>query len=257
MRTGCRVDSSSGFTLIETLLALALSSVLLVIVFDMVNSTLVYHVTGNDQVLASQRVIGVLQDLRSDIQAVEVDPYWEAPPVVANANENASRIETMGLISQLQLTDMQSSAQPIRLAGNQTWLFLTLGHANPRWPGDAEQSQQIVWSIGGQGAITVTTHEQAGRLTNKTVPGLAQAALLRTRLIGINSPASESTAVVAANYLGFRYRADGQWRASWNSTVERRLPEAIEVRLQLLGENEIRTWTMSTAGLVRAGRQVR
>lgn len=245
----------SGFTLIETLMALALSSVLLVVVFRLTDSTVQYHIAGNDQVLASQRLLGLLQDLRLDIRSVPVDPHWQAAPSVLN-DDSLPAIEASRITSQIQLADMEKTADPIRLAGDSRWLLLTLGKANPRWPGDANQAQQVVWSIGNSGRITVPTHEVNGRLTNVSIPLDSAVGLTRSRVNGSVKPITPEP-VVSAQEAGFRYLADGRWRSSWNSSMEQRLPDAIEVRLTFPGEATQRVWTIQTASIPTRERTTR
>ena len=245
------VTSRPAFTLIETILALALSSALLVAVFSLVDSTVTYHVTGSDQVLVSQRTIGLLHDLRFDVRAVQADPHWQAIPELPSDFDERLELAKTRLNSQLQLADMEKFAEPIRLAGQGDWLLLTLAQANPRWPGDANNYQQIVWSLGGRGAITVTTHDDRGRATTQLIPSVPQAALIRTRLPATSENRSTvlSNVVIAADDLRFRFLADGRWRASWNSSTEKRLPDAVEVNLKLTGDTENRTWIIDTASL--------
>lgn len=237
----------SGFTLIETLLALALSSVLLVVVFQLTDSTVTYHVTGNDQVLASQRMLGLLHDLRMDIRSVEPDPHWQAIPEVADvANADSPlAIEAAKWTSQLRLADLERLAEPIRLAGDHSWLLLTLGNANPRWSVTADQGQQIVWSAGN--AITVSTHEMNGRLTNVVIPEQSSIGLFRARVNSANSIQAEL--VCPLRQLGFRYLGHGTWRSNWNSSRERGLPDAIEVSLWFEEESAPRSWVIQTTAL--------
>lgn len=245
------VTSRSAFTLIETLLALALSSALLVAVFGLVDSTVTYHVTGSDQVLVSQRTIGLLRDLRFDVRAVQADPHWQAIPELPTDFDERLEAAKTRLNSQLRIADMEKFAEPIRLAGQGDWLLLTLAQANPRWPGDATNFQQIVWSLGGRGSINVATHDNNGRATSQLVPSVPQAALVRTRIPTTSGKPSavQSNVVVAAVDLRFRFLADGRWHTSWNSSTEKRLPDAVEVNLQLAGDAEYRTWIIHTASL--------
>ncbi len=252
-RRACKANrrKRSAFTLIETLLALALSSALLLAVFGLVDSTLTHHVTGNDQVLISQRTIGLLHDLRLDVRAVQTDPHWNAIPELPSDFDDRLEAARTRLDSQLQLADMEKFAEPIRLAGQSNWLMLTLGHANPRWPGDATNYQQVVWSLGGRGTIEVTTHDNNGRPTSQRIPGLAQAGLLRTRIPAGSGKQQtpQSEFVIAAEDLRFRFLADGRWRTSWNSSTEKRLPDAVEINLQLAGDAQYRTWIIQTSAL--------
>ena len=236
-----------AFTLIETLLALGLSSVLLLVVFNLIDSTVTYHVTGNDQVLVSQRLIGLLQDLRMDIRSVEADPHWNAVPLQTETLD--PRLEAASrMVSQLQLTDLEKFAEPIRLAGQKDWLMLTLPHANPRWPGDAQRFQQVVWSLSGHGSVTVTTHDDHGRWTTQSIPDLGKPGLIRSRLMEKSQrQVIRPDLVVPAEVLNFRYLSDGRWQTNWNSSSEKRLPDAIEVSLQISGDAEQRTWIIQTS----------
>ncbi len=250
-RSIARIEKPFAFTLVETLLALALGSVLMVCVFGLIDSTLSYHVSGNDQALASQRMIGLLHDLRTDIRAVRPDPHWQAVPQIEDQVDPRLQAASKLLNSQLQVADMEKFAEPIRLVGQSNWLLLTLGHANPRWPGDMDSQQQIVWSLGGQGTLTVPTHDDQGRLVNYTLATPNDPGLMRSRIIdnGQQKRSTSSSFVIAAELLRFRYLADRQWRSQWNSAVEKRLPGAIEINLQMAGEAEQRTWVIELPSL--------
>lgn len=239
-----------GFTLVETLVALALSSVLLVAIFGLINSTVTYQVTGTDQVLVSQRLLGLMQDLRTDVRAVQVDPNWQIVSELQPDVDKRLEAAQLQLTSQLQVTDLEKFAVPIRLAGRSDWLMLTLGYANPRWPGDADHFQQVVWSLGGRGSLNVTTHDDNGRASNQIIPDNTPAALLRTRLVanGKEKSATQSEAVVAADELSFRYLSRGRWLASWNSSTEKRLPDAVEVSVRIKNDAAGRTWVIRTTG---------
>ncbi len=241
----------SAFTLVETLLALALSSVLLVCVFGLIDSTVTYHVSGNAQVLSSQRLLGLLQDLRSDIRAVQADPHWQnVPEVRPSLDERLESMETR-LTSQLQLNDMEKFGEPIRLAGQGSWLLLMRGHANPRWPQDANGQQQIIWSLGGRGSLSIPTHDNNGRLITQTLPDLAQPAIVRSRIsvVGGQSSGIQSDAVIGAEDLRFRFLSQGKWLAAWNSTTEKRLPDAIAIELRLIDGAQPRTWIIQLSSL--------
>lgn len=251
-----RLYKRAAFTLVETLLALALSSTLILAVFSLIDTTLKYHVTGSDQVLVSQRLLGLLQDLRLDIHAVQPDPHWQhVPELQTNIDTSVDdRLEAAQarLTSQLQLSDTERYADPIRLAGQSDWLVLTLGHANPRWSQDASYQHQIVWSLGGRGPITVPTHDDRGRWTTQIVPGTSQAGLVRSRIVGSNKQtnAVQSDLVIPAQEISFRFMSGGRWHASWNSSTEKHLPEAIEVSLQLSNDAVRRTWVIHTSPIV-------
>lgn len=255
-----RLYKRAAFTLVETLLALALSSTLILAVFSLIDTTLKYHVTGSDQVLVSQRLLGLLQDLRLDIHAVQPDPHWQHAPELQATSDTSidttidDRLEAAKarLTSQLQLPDAEKYAEPIRLAGQSDWLVLTLGHANPRWPQDASHEHKIVWSLGGRGSITVPTHNDHGRWTTQIIPGTSQAGLLRSRIVGSNKQpnAVQSDLVIPAQELSFRFMSGGRWHASWNSSTEKRLPDAIEVSLQLSHDAVRRTWIIYTSPIV-------
>lgn len=251
-----RLNKRAAFTLVETLLALALSSTLILAVFSLIDTTLNYQVSGTDQVLVSQRLLGLLQDLRLDIHAVQPDPHWQhVPELQTNLDTSIDdRLEAAKerLTSQLQLSDTEKYAEPIRLAGQSDWLVLTLGHANPRWPQDASYEHQIVWSLGGRGAITVPTHDDRGRLTTQIVPGTSQPGLVRSRFVGSNKQtnALQSDLVIPAQELSFRFMSGGRWHASWNSSTEKRLPDAIEISVQLSHDAVRRTWIIQTSSIL-------
>lgn len=248
-----------GFTLVETLLALALSSTLLVIVFSLIDSTLTYHVTGTDQVLVSQRLIGLMQDLRSDMRAVQADPHWQAIPAQQTILDEQLEAAKTRLTSQLQVENLERFAEPIRLNGQRDWLLLTLGYANPRWPNDSQVVQQVVWSLGDRGSLTVTTHDDRGRGTTQVIPGNAQASLTRTRIVANTKPkpSIQSEPVIAASGLAFRFLKNGRWYAAWNSSSEKSLPDAVEVSVQLTNDAVSRTWIIHTATLGEPGRAVK
>ncbi len=137
---------------------------------------------------------------------------------------------------------MDKFAESIRLAGENHWLMLTLGQANPRWPQDSNYDQQVVWSLGGRGRDHGANARRPWPMDNKSYPRLSGAGLTRTRLVG--SDRVESDLVIAADSLRFRYLNGQRWQATWNSSSEKRLPDAIEITLGITADAELRTWVI-------------
>jgi prepilin-type N-terminal cleavage/methylation domain-containing protein len=247
MRSDSVARCRTGFTLIETLLALALSSVLIMAVFALVDSTVTYHVQGSDQVLTSQRMLGLMQDLRQDIRAVVADPHWTVAPKRTVTDERLATMERMA--SHLQLSNNGQAIEPIRLVGDSNWLVLTLAHANPRWPNDPEFEHQVVWSLSSRQGLTIPTHDDHGRAIKQILPASAAAGLLRTRLPAAPTDhvSPQADQVLLVQQFALRYLSNGRWKSSWNSSAEKRLPDAIEVTLLLPHESQRRTWLINTA----------
>ncbi|MCC6508421.1 MAG: prepilin-type N-terminal cleavage/methylation domain-containing protein [Pirellulaceae bacterium] len=243
-----------GFTLIETVLALGLSSVLLLAVFGLVNSTVTYHITGNHQVLASQRMLGVLHDLRYDLQAVESDPAWFAPARKKMDTESSWEERASKFTSSLQWRERAGYATPIRLVGQSEWLLLTLAHANPRFSSgfnagsrsdESPSDVQVLWSLSAPATLTIPTSEDQGRWTTKTIALPSGRSLLRTLVSDNNStnnPTNMSARIVDVDALQFRYLYGNEWRSTWNSSEQKRLPLAVEVSLVITGWPETHRW---------------
>jgi hypothetical protein len=253
-RVGRPASARHAFTLIETILALGLSGALMLAVFGLVNSTATYHVTGNHQVIAGQRILGILHDLRYDLQAVESDPEWFAPAQSKNEIEFRLEEPAWSILSSLQSRERSAHAEPIRLVGEQDWLLVTLAHPNPRFsavslsdPNSIELTAgvQVLWSRSSVTPLTIPTHDQRGRVTTKTIAVPGGRSLLRTAVTengSTNNPFDMSIRMVDADMLQFRYLCDKQWRTRWNSSSEKRLPTAIEMTLVISGWPETHRW---------------
>jgi type II secretory pathway component PulJ len=236
-----------GFTLIETILALALSSFLLVVIFSLVESTVRYHTLGQEQVLASERLLGVLQDLRFDIRAVSVDPAWNREKQPSNEKDEPDA--GIGKLNeQLQLKDLIAYAEPITLVGSSDWMLLSLKIANPRMKSNVDSQyahHQVVWTLGDK-RLAIPTHDDRGRKRTMQLEPLQPVGLWRIELptTGTNPAASNKTLVAKASGLRLRYSDGANWKAQWDSATQKALPGAVEVTLTT-DQTTVHQWTIA------------
>ncbi len=243
-----RIVGRHAFTLLETILALALSSFLLVVVFSLVDTTARYHVSGNDQILASERLLGLLQDMRFDLRALHDNPAWhrdDRAPVVDEVE-----LEIARLTQQFQLKELVAAAEPITFVGDRQWMVISLLSPNPRMGTDKvyPQPQQVVWMTGSQEQTVVPTHDDNGRVLTTKIPSLSSGVLWRVELDGLptSSGRLRPTRVADINSCELRYFDGQRWHASWNSTNRKALPRAIEVNL-LPKDSTAQRWVIALA----------
>ncbi len=244
------VERRTAFTLLETLLALAISSFMLVVVFSLVASTARFHVQGNDQVLASQQLLGLVQDFRSDCIAMQ--RFWQTnsakvEPGSSRAGTDDSLIESeLGRFSALQLRPDQLRSESIALVGADDWLMLTLVESNPRFTSESLAPQHVVWTNGSNAVRKIPMRHQRSTLIFGEVPTNDQYGLQRTVFVTGNDRLVAQSQTLTAGFarLSFRYLANSQWYNEWNSLDRKGIPDGLEVRFFRMDGNDPQVWTI-------------
>ncbi len=229
----------NAFTLLETLLALGLSSALIVALFGLAGSTAQYQVTGRDLVTTSQEHLGLLQDMRFDLRSISSESL---PSANQTARKFATHIEEQflnTLRTNSRLND-ELPLEPLELYGKSKWLVLTTDSSNPRFQSPLEERRHekhcVLWSFSSDLPQNVPTGVRNMELYTQQVVVPKRSGLLR---IMLNTRAKRPGSVVdnlvhsmeAVSAVSFRYFDGEQWKDEWNSFKRKSLPLAIQVEV--------------------------
>ena len=242
----------TGFTLLETLLALSLLTILMVTVAASITLYAQYRHRGLEGAREAKVLLGTLEDLQNDLSACyNLRDATLEPPVDHNA---ANPDTSLGQEHFLAFSDAQS--RPIRFVGRSNAILLLRQGLNPRFEwtecDPLASESQILWLGTGTTSIRLPsaleqrrTVEHEYRIPNEVTPAIA--GLHRCWLpvtdkqIARDTPNTKNrlTQVWDKNrevqQIQFRYFDGTHWRRDWNSHAEEnRLPAAVEIELVLV-----------------------
>ena len=245
MRTKPSMIRSAGFTLLETLLATALCTVLLATTWTTTQLYWNYRVRSQDRVAFASLSQAVVADLESDLRMVLPAP--PRSPELLDPAQTTAEDPFRQLITEDEFRERLFQLQPVgtvnpvRFAGGTDWLLLLTDHDSTRFPaGDVTRRlRQVVWTFAGQ-SQTVPVSGQGETVRTVTLPVAEQHGLNRWVIPVTATPESANIDHSDANphisAVAFRYYDGGQWRSDWTGPLVMALPQAVEIQLQFAGE---------------------
>jgi prepilin-type N-terminal cleavage/methylation domain-containing protein len=241
----------SAFTLMETMVALALLGMIMMSVGTSLTLYWKYRTLSRDRVISAQILRGLLDDLTSDLRSVSASNaissgnHMEIPENVQAALatgaapaglERTLRVQEQ----QLNLGSMQDS--PIALVGTSQSLSILTEHDNPRFDATSEgpstfPERHVVWWMNSGSPVRISLSHAGPQISSTTVTagdqphGLVrlvqpfpQDSSLKTRPVLVSRHVSS---------IAFRYYDGSQWVTDWNSWQRSGLPAAVEVTLTM------------------------
>lgn len=245
MRTKRSVAQPAGFTLLETLLATALCTVLLAATWATTDLYWNYRVRSQDRLAFASLSQAVVADLESDLRMV-----LPAPPRIPEAldpEQTTADDRFRQLITEDEFRERLFQLQPVgtvnpvRFAGGADWLLLLTDHDSIRFPaGDVTRRlRQVVWTFAGP-SQTVPVSGQGETIRTVTLPVAEQHGLNRWVIPVTAAPESanidHSDANLHITAVAFRYYDGSEWRTDWTGPLMMALPQAVEIQLQFSGE---------------------
>ena len=241
--------SRSAFTLIEMLVALALSTVVISAVYGAIHLQWKVRTASEDQVQTARRVHGVVQDLTFDLRTCR-RPDDTSENEASNPDDSAflqeSLLQSGPDIRErvLQLEAVLEQVQLIDFVGLPDALLLTTAQKSPRFPeSQSVGTRQVVWLVNAGRDVrllfgTSETHRYqfelraAGRPLGLTRIEIPSPKREPKRLHDVTNT-NASWMLIDESVVSFRLRFfDGrQWQSSWDSSESGCLPQAIEVAL--------------------------
>jgi prepilin-type N-terminal cleavage/methylation domain-containing protein len=238
-----------GFTLLETLLALGLCSVLLVAVASSIQLYWNYRVRSESRINNAILMRAVNEDLQCDLRAgirkplAVPEPFIDTEAVEPVNGADDRLITESRFREQLLQLDLIPTVEPVRFAGGPDWLLILTGDGSPRFPSSASSSRlrHILWFFnhGRSLQIPVSGTVEKPRFTTVNVSHVGQG-LIR-RVVPVTASVSDAfdgdarndgpIARISAMHLAY---FDGQtWKSSWPLDRSRSLPLAVRVTWRL------------------------
>lgn len=250
----------TGLTLLETLLALALTTLLMVTIVASTTLYAQYRFRGIEGARHAQVLWGTFSDLQNDLQACYGAAHDELPQLTAAQGQEAASQETASFSTNSNMAQERvlafstSQPQPVRFIGRENAILLLHQGTNPRFAWNefhpTTDESHVLWLAPQTRAIRLpyaleerreVEREFAlpGELAGK-VPALWRGVMpvVDPRISRESWPGYQASLGTswdknpAIHQLQFRYFDGDSWRREWDShRQENRLPLAVEVQL--------------------------
>lgn len=246
----------TGFTLMELLLALVLTSMIMSAAFGAVHLSWKYRSAGDVQVEQSQTIRGIIQDITLDLRSTAI------PNLHVTTDEQAGRIdgvpESVAILfreivrkegalapgpniqERVLNFDSVATVDPIHFYGESDFMVMLSTSPNYRFTSsiqpDEAPGSHVVWSGSKNGSLRIPFAIKNDRLDYSTVPRTTDQTGLSRMQRQLPSAAwmpqtdmKFASIVPDAIKVSFRYSNGNEWRTTWNSHQSKQLPTAIEL----------------------------
>lgn len=242
----------AGFTLLEMLVALALSTVVISAVYGAVHLQWKVRSSSESQVQTSKRLQGIVRDLTFDLRTCR-RPSLPESTIVDSAADNDSFLKEPEFIAEsdftekfLQLESATENLQLIDFVGRSDCILLTVASHNPRFPHRGNVSSKVaqtVWFVNSGRDRRVPFAESDTKLQHhQIVPAGAESGLTRIHLMSAGQKARRQELVTrqtsqwsvidgTVEAIHLRYFDGATWHQEWNSHESHLLPHAVEVSI--------------------------
>ena len=241
----------SAFTLMETMVALALLGMIMMSVGTSITLYWKYRTLSRDRVASAQILRGLLDDLTSDLRSVSVPivvssgRQTELPENVQTAiaaGAAAAGLEKTLRVQEQHLNLGSTADSPIALVGTNHSLSILTEYDNPRFESSSDlpaalPEKHVIWWMNSGSPLRVSLSHSGPRLSSTTVAAEDKArGLVRLVQPFPHNSAAESQATLVSSRVSsvaFRYYDGSQWVTDWNSWQRFGLPVALEVTVIL------------------------
>ncbi len=238
-----------GFSLLETLLALTLCTVLLAATWSSIQLYWSYRTRSQDRIAAATLLRAVAEDLQLDIRSVVAPPApvpTDLEPVAAESTINGMvpMITEREFRERLLELDPLSSVQPVRFAGGSDWVILLSTQDSPRFPVaySPQRMRHTVWCSAHRQKRRFPIAQAGDTSKYATVDlsgephGVARAQLPVSMQPVVNGSGRAGKSVYERlESIAFEYFDGAVWHRSWDSEATHSLPLAIRISLKLEG----------------------
>lgn len=250
----------SGFTLLETLLALSLLTTLMVTIVASIGLYAQYRQRGIEGVREAKVMLGTVEDLQNDLNAC----FALADATRVPAIDSDATSPSTSFAKEYFLTFSDTQLRPIQFVGRSNAILLLRQGVNPRfewtdrhplvsesqilWLATRTQSIRLPYALDQQRPI-----ERVYQVPNEVIPAseglhrywspvVHQLMSQDTSIRGTNKPMPIWDKNTEIQQIKFRYFDGTDWRPVWDSHLqENRLPVAVEVELVLVSSPQKET----------------
>jgi len=260
-----RKEQPLGFTLLETLVALALLSMIMASMGASINLYWKYRTLSRARVTSSQLMRGLIEDLTSDLRstvAISVPPLLDdqnqpgqsssSRPLPNEVNTAiASGMAPAGMEQQLRVQEQHLNlqrndvGQPVHFIGTRTSLAFLSEQESPRFfqtrEYHARRQHHIAWWVNEGRPLRLPLSQAGPRKIQESLEatGLPAGLVRVTKTFGTSTADSKATSGLGTllsedvESLAFRYFDGEQWLHEWDSSQRFAIPEAVEIRVML------------------------
>lgn len=258
-----------AFTLLETLVALALLGMIMASVGASIDLYWKYRTLSRERISAAQILRGVMEDLNCDLRSgaapqanpsasrLEVPDFLQSgrgstgnrPPGNGPAAALPPGLERTLRVQEQQLNLTDSGTTPLHFAGSATWMALLTYSDNPRFATNRAtynraEPRHVVWwwNDGSSVRVPLTQKGRQISVSDLTAPDQPHG-LVRVVKPFADNPTNarqQATGLVSdkVSAVQFRYFDGFHWHTEWNSATSFSIPRAVEVSLTLDGQSE-------------------
>ncbi|MCH2213293.1 MAG: type II secretion system protein GspJ [Fuerstiella sp.] len=251
--TGLCTGVRHGFTLLETLLATALCSMLLIAAYSSIRLYWNYRVRSQDQIAGSARLLALIDDISTDLRAA--CPAPPDPPVQADFSDadTSADLRPEQINNQTDLPEVLilpgavARYEPVHVAGGKDWLSVLAGQGSPRFP-DAETSMElcyIVWCLNQGQSVSLPVNIQSVTDLSLSLSGLDHG-LVRLKFPvtpglqrDLITPEVTGSVIDQMSSIHFEYFDGSQWLNLWGKDQSYRCPDAVRMTCQFEDQTEV------------------
>ncbi len=257
-----------GFTLMETLVAVALLGMIMASVGASIDLYWRYRTLSRDRVASSQILRGIMEDMTCDLRMATMPDMF----TISSRAQSLGKFQSPGEIQSIpgtaavpihaertlrveeQLLDLRNpQGDPVHFVGTNTSLAVLTHYDSPRFQASDAYStirqRHVVWWKNDGSSVRLPLAHKGPQLLPSTLAASGQPNGL-VRLIkpfaAQNSSRSEQQEVILISpnvtSIQLRYYDGSEWVSEWNSSLRIALPHAVEVSL-MMAEQPDRTET--------------
>lgn len=224
----------SGYTLLESLLALSLLLVLMVTVITATSLFMQFRSQAADRILPAFSLTSFLEDIGNDLRSTEgytMEDHREFDASESEVfdmqiGERVLNIDISRLGSRVQFVGNDRAFVVVRLGSNSRFYEASSPFSTPR--------QSVLWIGPETNEVRLATHLSGKQTLDHTIqrpkktPGLVRSEL------DVNNQVTSSHSIEEVSRIAFRYFDGRVWHSKWNSHLKgNRLPHAVEIILEL------------------------
>ena len=248
----CRFSSSDaaarGMTLMELMLALALTGILMSSIAVALNLFWKYCTLSQENTSVSGIRRGIYEDIAVDLRAVLRPTAPLKRPVLKRSNSGDSGLQdfsggnelVLDYTEMLTIPDQAIADHPVSFLGEAGWFAVLSRATSYRFPNTQAYGSEfghIVWSNGQALRGVFSLHDEQS--VSLSLSQTQNAPSLIRRIVPFTSNASSSDPEITellissrVRSISFRYLDGAKWVTRWNSEELQGLPVAVECRLE-------------------------